>query len=378
MPQLGEDSVQILLASTKRKSVEDALLWLSEGRPYLASSQSALLPALVEAAELSLTAAAGALRSVTRKTLASNLDTSTSLVETDRVLSAAECDAALADISSRTFRGSLSAVTPGVLLDVHSRHPGVIEVYAQIAGLSYRELRARCALLGETLPVDPAGRWTTAQLGAVIAAVGAIVTEPAPVADNRSVTAQPIELLLAGDDARGWALVDGARASGVSYGQLIAQRLVGSSWGAHRNGTANAFRVHIAAQLTTLLDSAGVKYLTTMAGHHSQVGGQYLARLVGVDAKLVGQLAVVTKNAADKPALAVMLAIANDGGTARKTAATLQSVPAMLRIDSAIVLAGQGWSVRGETDTLIRAFSGRAYGDGHLSELVAAASQRSQ
>jgi hypothetical protein len=67
------------------------------------------------------------------------------------------------------------------------------------------------------------------------------------------------------------------------------------------------------------------------------------------------------------------MAIARDGGTARKTAATLSGIPGTLVIPSALLLAGGGWAERGETSDLVRSFHGRVFTDESIRDLVALA-----
>ncbi|MGK3957669.1 hypothetical protein ACLKOZ_15935 [Arthrobacter sp. R4] len=73
----------------------------------------------------------------------------------------------------------------------------------------------------------------------------------------------------------------------------------------------------------------------------------------------------------------MLVAIARDGGTARKTAATFLSLPESFALPAALVLVGTGWADRSESDKLVRAFGGRIYTEHTLQELAVLAAEMS-
>ena len=116
------------------------------------------------------------------------------------------------------------------------------------------------------------------------------------------------------------------------------------------------------------LDEAGVGYWSTEGD--AGVTKRFLGGQAGVHGKPPGQLSVVTRREDGAAAYAVLVAIARDGGTARKTAATLLQLPKRFTVPAVLVLFGTGWAHRGESDDLVRAYSGRLYTEHTLTDLA--------
>jgi hypothetical protein len=104
------------------------------------------------------------------------------------------------------------------------------------------------------------------------------------------------------------------------------------------------------------------------------VAKSFLGGQAGVAGKPPGQLSVVTRRTDGAAGLAVLVAIARDGGTARKTAATLLQLPKKIAVPAVLVLCGTGWADRGESDDLVRAYGGRLYTEQTLDGLASLAS----
>jgi hypothetical protein len=184
-----------------------------------------------------------------------------------------------------------------------------------------------------------------------------------------AVASRPVELLLG--SSVGWDAVEALRVTGVDYGTLLAQRDVGSAWSAHRNRTNTELSRLMVRRVLAALDELQVSYWST--GGDRPVAKNYLGAQVGVSRKPPGQLSVVTRRADGSAAYAVLVAVARDGGTARKTAATLLQLPRKFSVPPVLVLFGTGWADRGESDDLIRAYGGRLYTENTLTHLAAMA-----
>jgi hypothetical protein len=183
-----------------------------------------------------------------------------------------------------------------------------------------------------------------------------------------AVASRPVELLL-GSQGDGWRAIEAMRLGGVSYGTLLAQRDVGSAWSAHRNRTNTEISRLMVLRLLDALDAAGVSYWSTDGA--ARVPKRFLADKAVRKGKTLGQLSVVTRDAAGEPRYAVLIAVARDGGTARRSAATVLKLPGDLVLPGVAVLLGTGWSERGESDDLVRAFAGRVYSEHSLGALAA-------
>lgn len=368
------DAVSILLTATGRGDITDALEWIAGNRPLRGHSLQEVLWALIEAERRGNPGATAALKTASRAALVSGIDTSATLLNVETVIPAGAYDRGLAALVEFSADGSLAGVSAAALLAVHKEEPRIVEIFAQVAGLSWRDLRERAQQRGERLPAKSDGRWRMQQLAAVVSVVNDVVTtRSASGTLSGSVPAQPIELLTRPPEEEGWKAVEQFRTQGVSYGMLLAQRDVGSSWGAHRNRSGVAVSRLLGDMLLENLSKAEIGYWSTLGPRSVRVPREFLSQKAKGSADSIGQLVLVTKGRNDEPRLAVFLAIARDGGTARKTAATLSGIPGALVIPSALLLAGGGWAERGETSELVRSFSGRVFTDESIRDLVALA-----
>lgn len=367
---LVEDAAATLLASTGRADVVDALHWIGEGRPLTVAFPVAdLLTALVSAADLGLSGSDLALRTAVRNALHSTLDTSADLVSTDRIVPPHRYQAALANVARRTPSGTLSDVTHTAVWAAQADDPLTIEALGLVAGLSWRDLQARAEALGTPLPSQPDGSWNPSQVIRAFTIIDDIVCGRVQSQLAGAVASRPIELLLG--PLVGWKAVEDLRITGVDYGTLLAQRDVGSAWSAHRNRTNNELSRLMVRRVLVALDKSAVNYWSSEGDE--PVAKNFLGSKAGVSGRPPGQLSVVTRSSDGSAGYAVLVAVARDGGTARKTTATLLQLPAKFNVPAVLVLFGTGWADRGESDDLIRAYGGRVYTENTLTHLAAMA-----
>ena len=351
--------------------MHDALQWIAERRPLGGGvTPNVLLTALVAAADAALPGAAAALREASRTALSSTLDTSADLLSTDTIVPPYRYDQALAEVAGCTTTGSLEHVTADAVGAAQAANSDVVETLGLVAGLSWRDLRDRAAARGVPLPTKATGPWSRSQTHTVFELVDEVVTGRAQPQLLGAVASRPIELLL-GLQGTSWEAVEAFRAGRVTYGTLLAQRDVGSAWSAHRNRTNAEISRLMVVRLLEALDAAGVSYWSTDGA--KPVPKKFLASKAVRQGRTLGQLSVVTRDAAGDPRYAVLLAVARDGGTARRSAATVLKLPGDLVLPGVAVLLGTGWSERGESDDLVRAFAGRVYTERSLSDLAAMA-----
>ena len=364
---LSDPDLQMLLQITGRTELADALQWIAEGRTVAGGLTSAVLVALVAAADARIASAEAALRVAARAVLHSTLDTSADLLDTDSIVRPAQYQQALAQVADRTPSGSLVDIDAAVVGAAQAENPVVIEALGLVAGLSWRDLRDRSESRGTVLPGRSTGPWRSSQIRSVFSIVDEIVrgvVEPQLV---EAVAARPLELLL-GPIPNGWAGVEAMRTGGVSYGTLLAQRDVGSAWSAHRNRTNNEISKLMVRRVLDALDAAAVGYWSTEG--NAPVPRTFLSGKAVTSGDAPGQLSVVTRARDGSPGYAVLVSVARDGGTARKTAATLLGLPALLTVPGAVLLVGTGWANRGESDQLVRVFGGRVYTEHSIPALA--------
>lgn len=370
---LSQDQHALLIAATPCSDLQDALNWIAEQRPLAGGTTHSLLTVLVEAADAAVPGAEAALRAVARKALRSTLDTSADLVSTDTIVAPHLYQEALAEVARRTSTASLSGITSQAVAAAQASNPLVIEALALVAGLSWRDLRDRARNREVNLPGESTGHWKASQIRCAFEIVDEIVRGKVEPQLAGAVGARPLELLL--DGANSWSTVDALHRGGVSYGTLLAQRDVGSAWSAHRNRTNKEISRLIVVLVLTALSQAEVSYWSVEGP--GAVPPAFLSGHAVTSGKAPGQLSVVTRRSDGSPAYAVFVAVARDGGTARKTAATFLSLPKILALPAALVLVGTGWADRSESDKLVRAFGGRIYTEQTLQELAVLAAEMS-
>lgn len=367
---LSDSDRVTLLKATGRDELSDALLWISEGRPLAGGvPAAAVLLALVSAAEAGIVGSEPAVRVTVRRALHSTLDTSANLVLTGTITPPHRYEAALTAVACRTPTGTLTDITVAAVWAAQSENPVVIEALGLVAGLAWRDLQDRAAARGTPLPGAPDGAWSSGQISTAFAIIDDIVCDRLEPQLPGAVVSRPVELLL--ETSTGWDKIEALRSGGVSYGTLLAQRDVGSAWSAHRNRTNTELSKLMITRVLAALDAFRVSYWSTVGPQ--RVAKSYLGSRAGVSGNTPGQLAVVTRRQNGSAGFAVLTATARDGGTARKTAATLLKLPAKINVQSVLVLFGTGWAERGESDDLIRAYGGRLYTENTLSALAATA-----
>lgn len=364
---VSDEQVALLLDVTGRNNVGDALHWIAEGRPVAGGLTTPLLAALVCCSEMGMAKAEDALRAASRLSLTSKLDTSADLLAVDSIAKPNEYEQALAEVAGRTATGSLADINVNAVTSAQSHNPLVMETLGLVAGLSWRDLRDRSEGRQVPLPGESSGPWKRSQIASAFAIVDEVVTGRVEAQLAEAVAARPVELLLT--NATGWAQVETQRTGGVSYGTLLAQRDVGSAWSAHRNRTNAELSRLLVVRLLDALDEAGIGYWSTEG--ENPVTRKFLTeKAVHKGRKSPGQLSAVTRAASGEPNYAVLVSIARDGGTARKTASTFLGLPGILTLPGILMLVGTGWAARSETDQLVRAFRGRVFTEKSLSALA--------
>lgn len=372
--QLSPEQEALLVGATPLSNLQGALNWIAEQRPLTGGITHRLLTALVDAADAAVPGAEAALRVVARQVLRSTLDTSADLISTETIVPPHRYQEALAEVVKRTPAGSLSGITPQAVEAAQASNALVVEALALVAGLSWRDLRDRASFRGTSLPHKPTGVWQPSQIRCAFSIIDEIVRGQVEPQLAGAVGARPLELLLEG--ASSWSAVDALYRNGVSYGTLLAQRDVGSAWSAHRNRTNSEVSRLIVINVLDALSEADVSYWS-VEGPGAVPPAFLAAQAVKPGKKAPGQLSVITRGPDGSPACAVLVAVARDGGTARKTAATFLSLPETLALPAALVLIGTGWADRGESDKLVRAFGGRIYTEHTLQELAVLAAEMS-
>jgi hypothetical protein len=373
---------------TRRRSTKDALAWLAEDR---AIAQPIELPQLLrtlftiedEATDGEIRAlAARAGRHLCRTKIHSELDPSQELLGLDEVLRPAQYRAALDALAARTAGRSLANVTLSAVIAAQKDDPNVLVSLCAAAGLARRDLRARVQK-GVAVPSNLRGTWKNESVKATFEVIDAVITGKVTASIPVAHPARPVEHLLPdldlpADDttrARGWALVEEMRSKGVPFEVLLTQRAVGGAWVAHRNSTGFILQAEIATTLSELLTDRKVPHdrLRLDAASRSLLAragaNPAAADAGGSDEKQEGgQLAVLVHTPQVKHAIAI--SVARDGGTARKSAGRLTTLPARLGLPCTLVLVGPGWAQRNETTELARPFEGRIYTEQTLADLA--------
>lgn len=364
----------VILEATGRAALHDALQWITEGRKLRSGTLShRVLEALsaLRDGEFGQGASAATSR-LARAAVQSDIDTSVDLLALDTVTTPAQYRTALDHLATFTATRSLSSVTAEAVAAAQASNPLVISALCQVAGLSYRDLTDRAAHRGSTLPGSATGSWTQEQIAVAFAVVDEVISATGHSRLPGATPARPVELLMPAA-LSGWAAVEALMREGVPYEVLLTQRAVGGAWLAHRNSTATLLGPIMGAQLCERLDHRGVAYWrsTALGG---DVSKRQLGKLIGRDGE-AAQVGLVTRADDEQPSLAVAIAVARDGGTARKTAGKLLQLPGHLRVPAAVVLLGPGWAERGETAELVPSFGGRVFTERTLDELAELAEQ---
>jgi hypothetical protein len=347
-------SADLVVSATGRHSLHDALAWLAEDHPLpLSTNWSDLLRALVRVigdGRLD----SRALRRVVREVSASNVDTSKVIFDATNVPHAEDFGRALQQLLSRSTDGTFGGLTPRGILRAQYAEVLAIETLCLAAGVAYADACEWFRRGGADWKVD--------QVEALLTYLTQLVDGQveSPIAD--SVPARAIEFLEG--NGEGWALADRLQTSGVPYEILLAQRAVGGVWLAHKNKTSSFANMAAAELLCAELAHRGVEFRrsTIVGGSSKQKDLQDLAKIPD---KRVG---VVTLSG-ERVTFAVAFSAARDGGTARANGDGLLQIPET-DLPFAVVLTGQGWAQRQETDRLARRFAGRLFTERSIKDLV--------
>lgn len=344
---------------TGRPSTDEAVRWIATGYHLLDdASPHAALQALV-----ALPASADteqAIRVLTPRVASSDLDTATILYGGELLPDPEDYTRAL-DTVAAAAGGSLAAVDAQSLRAAQRAHPGAIEALALAAGLSYDALQAKV----DALPTNPRGTWWPEQVESAHKVIDEAVRGTTGALPEGAMPVRALELIVSDQSgADGWAMLEHARTRGVPLGLLLAQRVVGGTWLAHRNRTSGRVSPSVAASLCRELDAREIHYLRS-----TQVGGEqspkHIADLTGSDR----QLAVVALDGG-APAFGVVFSAARDGGTAHANAGKLRAMRRPASLPVGVVVIGPGWAQRNETAQLASDFGGRLYADGDLPVLA--------
>ena len=364
-----DDATAVILAATGRGELDDALGWISEGRRLTTAVRTdQLLAALARLRQASRVATA--LRAVSRLALASAVDPSADLLAIDKVVRPTIYRAALDEVARYTATGSMAQITVEAAAFAQDRHPHVIAALGLVAGLSWRDLRDRTAAIGGVaLPASPAGPWQHDQVASAFAVIDRIVRGLDAARLAGATPARPVELMYDSGEMTGWDSVARYIENGVPFEILLAQRAVGGAWLSHRQATTSQIPALIADEACAALDAVGLTYQrsTGSGGDTSKAGLRNL--LAGEP----GQVGVVVLDATGKASMAIAISVARDGGTARKNAGRLRTLPSQFTVPASVLLVGPGWAERGETVELIEAFEGRVFTERTTMDLASVA-----
>jgi hypothetical protein len=365
--ELHEEHARTLRSATGRDTVAGALAWIAEGHRLDTSVPLHTVVAAVLAAERASAAQAGdAVVVITQHLVRSTLDPATMLFDEDAMPNAESLRHALDVLATKCTAGSLSEITATAVRNAQHAYSGVMEVLCILAGITFDELGDR--LPGVALPGDVRGPWDTPQLNLAFGQIDSIIRGTATATVSDAMPSRPVELVerVAGPAAAGgWARIEELRTGGVPYEILLAQRVVGSAWGQHRNRTSRRPTRAVALDLRERLRAGGFD-VVLVSGYGGDASQADVKALVGGSA----DLALVVRSAGDYlPFYAVTFMLAKDGGSARKSAGTKIKM-VRPRVPVAVVTLGMGWAERRETADLVRSFDGAIFTELTLSNLV--------
>ena len=353
MPDDDDRNAETIVDATGRKSLEDALAWLGEDHPMSAETEwPRLLQALVgigPRGELR----ERALRRVTREATSSRLDTGRVLFDADKIPSSGVFRDALEALVKRSSNDTLGGLTARGVLRAQYAQPRAVETLCFAAGVGYGDAKKWFA---------PTGNWSEEGIEELLSYLDDLIEGRVEEVAPNTTPARAIELFEGG----GWKRVEELRTKGVPYEVLLAQRAVGGSWLQHKNQTSNRLNIVPASMVCDKLDERGIGYrrASTLDGTTKQGD---LQELSGVADKRVG---VVVVDSHERPAFGIVFSTANDGGTARANGDGLVRIP-LGKLPFGLVLSGQGWAQRPETDGLAAHFGGRLFTERTVDDLVA-------
>jgi hypothetical protein len=363
---MTHDPEALLIAATHRPRIDEAIAWLEEGHDIVDQMFS---PQQVLGALLDLGASAGpvgeAIKAVARSAALSDIDSTAVLFNTESVTRPRVYRRVLDLLAKRSPTSTLKGLTVETLVAAQRDERHVMETLALIAGLTLRDLRRR---LGDDAP--SADTWKPSQIKAAWTLIDAIVsgTVASPVLEAAS--ARPVDLLLA-EQVSGWDLVDAMCTGGVSYEMLLTQRAVGSAWNQHRNSTSSKLGINLSDTICRALTKRGVEFLRA-----KRLGGNATDQALQKRSSVGKHAGIMTIDANDRVMWSVIVSVANDSGTASKTAQKLRGAIPKPWSGVAVLLGGAGWGERiADTVELATDVRGHVYTDRHLSALAAAISE---
>jgi hypothetical protein len=350
----------IILGAARRPTLVDSVAWIGDGHPLTAGTElSALLQALLLIGGGGASAEA-AVRRIVQEASRSDFDSAAIILAPEWLPSLAELRRVLETLAQRSPDGTLRSLNAQTVLAAQRVESSTVQVLCLIAGMPYRDLRERA----DDIPSAAEGPWDRESVARAFEVIDSVVRGDVTTEVEGALPMQPIELLLPLGRTSGWDDIQRFFEEGVPYETLLAQRAVGTGWGAHRNRTSSRVNYPFAAALASELDQRGIDYrLSTSVGGDAQPSA--LEELAGSGRQL--GLAALSRDR--RPVIGVVFSSARDGGTARANIGGLMGV-ADARIPVAAVLSGRGWAQRGETVQLARALEGRIYTAANLSTLA--------
>ena len=367
MPKLCPSTTpdrDLLLAATGRDDLDEAFAWLAEGHPLRECSDVNLLLQAAVSQGLVTDDYSAAVRRLARQAATSTIDTAAVLFDVDSIVARTDFRGALDSLAQKCKGRSLDGISADAVVASQRTHAATVQALCAVAGISYRDLADWSA---DRLPSDPRGDWSPAQVRTAFAVIDRVIRGTDFSILPGAVPTRPIEFILssAAGGAQGWDDVERMRVDGVPYELLLAQRTVGSAWGAHRNRTSLNVKEAIVDEVCAALEARQVRYRRSKS-----VGGDIEHREIQRLAEADGQVAIVILTAAAGPAHAIVFSTARDGGTARKNAARLAMMGRSDNIPISVLVSGPGWATRNETADLAFAFDGRIYSDRSVDALA--------
>jgi len=163
---------EVVKRATGRRDVDDALAWIAEGHPVKHSMSTHEVLRAVIAVSSDGENRRAALRRLARVATQSKLDTNSVLFSPELLTPLSEYKLVLDLLARKSPTKTLAGITADAVAAAQRENPLTMEVFAAIAGLSFRDLKER---LGETVPSTLAGRWSAKGVSAVFEVVNGIV-----------------------------------------------------------------------------------------------------------------------------------------------------------------------------------------------------------
>jgi hypothetical protein len=360
----------VLQAASGRRSVTEAIAWIAEGHPLLDGVKPVDALQALEQLAPSGTTTLEARRRLAKDAAGSDLDTARELFVLDKLAPLSMYRRVLDRLAQACPEGSLANISASKVKLAQLGDANTLQVLCLVAGITFRELEDRVTTTN--FPNGPEGPWTEQAITAAFEVIDDVVRGRERASIPEASPARARELIQSPFPGMraGWDLVEVMRRAGVPYEALLAQREVGSAWNLHRAATSSLVNHGVAKRLCESLTERGVEGLRSTA-----VGGDVapaaLKNLAGSDVKNVG---LIVLNKRGNAAYAVWFATARDGGSARKRIDGLAGT-AQLKIPTAVVVTGPGWSDRNVIADLSRTFGGRLYTEKTLARLADAIAQ---